>query len=160
LASYSSNGAGAIGCSHISQSSVGEPAHDGAVGIDRRSVPGARLLVGVRWPRVRAADPRTCELASLPQGRAMSRPCATTPVIENCEPNSALGRNRSSSMAADSDGGGKFRLLGRVQTRRRFDSGDRAARHAGPHDRQRNSNHRSGRTGIANGLRRQSANFH
>ena len=42
----------------------------------------------------------------------------------------------------------------------RGDSGDRAARHAGPHDRQRNSNHRSGRTGIVNDRRRQSANIH
>ena len=28
------------------------------------------------------APPPACELASLPQGRAMSRPCATTPVTE------------------------------------------------------------------------------
>ena len=61
------------GCSHIYQNGVGEPAHDDALGVDRRSVPGARLLVCLPWPGVHATDPRTCELASLPQGRAMSR---------------------------------------------------------------------------------------
>jgi hypothetical protein len=31
------------------------------------------FLFGVRWPRVRGAGPRTCELASLPQNRAVNR---------------------------------------------------------------------------------------
>ena len=60
------------GCSHISQSGATEPAHDGALGVDRRWVPGARLLICVRWPGFPATDPRTCELASLPQSRGTS----------------------------------------------------------------------------------------
>jgi uncharacterized membrane protein len=56
-----------------SQSDAREPAHDDALGTDRLGVPGDWLLDCVHWPHIRGADPRTCELASLPLARALSR---------------------------------------------------------------------------------------
>ena len=66
------------GCSHISQNGVGEPAHDGAVGIDRRSVPGAWLLVGVRWPRVRV--PKSSHMRT---GISTARSCNELSLCDN-----------------------------------------------------------------------------
>jgi hypothetical protein len=40
------------------------------------------FLVCVPWPGVHATDPRTCELASLPQGRGSRRPCLTRQAVE------------------------------------------------------------------------------
>ena len=51
-----------------------EPIHHGALGIDRRRVPGGRLPFGVCRSRGRGARSRACDLASLPQGRRTGRP--------------------------------------------------------------------------------------
>ena len=69
------------GCPHLCESGAGKPAHHGALGIDRRGVPRDRLPVCLRWPRLRHADSRTCELASLPQGCAMNRRSDTGEII-------------------------------------------------------------------------------
>ena len=74
------------GCSHVCRSGAGEPSHDGALGIDRRGVPGDRFLSAVGWPRVRGTDPRTCDLASLPQGRG------TTPSVNGGDKLRGRGR--------------------------------------------------------------------
>jgi uncharacterized membrane protein len=61
------------GDSHICAGGSGEPAYDGTLGISRCRIAHDRLCIGIRWPRVRSADSRPCELASLPQGRGVNR---------------------------------------------------------------------------------------
>ena len=50
----------------LGQGRPGQPAHDGALGADRRRPPDDRLSAAPRRPRGRHADPRACKLASLP----------------------------------------------------------------------------------------------
>ena len=55
--------------SHFRQGRAGEAAHHGALGIDRRRVPGHRFPVGLCRSRGCGARSRPFDLASLPQGR-------------------------------------------------------------------------------------------
>ena len=50
----------------LGQGRPGQPAHDGALGGHHRRPPDDRLSAAPRRPRGRHADPRACELASLP----------------------------------------------------------------------------------------------
>jgi hypothetical protein len=63
--------------SNVHQGRAGESVHHGALGIDRRRVPGHRFPVGLCRSRGRGARSRAFDLASLSQGRGTGGPNVT-----------------------------------------------------------------------------------